>query len=152
MREPIYNSTTSINKYFELELKPELETIYGSSICIYFEDQQKQSFPNITINHPIIGDTDNKVNNFSNDIIFHLNIPKSKDNLARKMIDKFYDFTGLKVNNVSKFVQIPVFDYDLDPIVRLGCMRLYINSGFRRMPVSDPTIRHYMADLSIYYS
>lgn len=152
MRDPIYNSTTSINKYFELQLKPALEAVYGSSICIYFEDQQKLVFPNLIINHIITGDTENKVNNYSNDIIFHLNVAKSKDNLARKMMDRFYSFTGLKVNNVSGFVQIPVYDYDVDPIERLGCLRLYMNSGFKKIQEPDPTIRHYMADLSIYYS
>lgn len=151
MRDPVYNSTTSINKYFELQLKPALEKVYGSSICIYFEDQQKQLFPNITILHPNTGDKDTKSFSYLNEIVFHLNVTKAQDNKARKMIDRFYSFTGLNLQNVSNFVVLPVYDYDVNPIQQVGCMRLYIDSGFFRMPESDPMIRHYKADLRIQY-
>lgn len=152
MRDPIYNSTTSINMYFQNSLKPELESIYGDDICIYFQSQQKMSYPNIVVYHPVIGDQTNRIFNYSNDIAFHINVPMAKDMIARKMIDRFYSFTSLDIRNVSKFIVLPVYDYDVTPEEKVGCLRLYMNSGFRRIPSQDTQIIHYMADLSIFYA
>jgi hypothetical protein len=153
--ENIYNTYCSINDYFQEVIKPEMDLIYGSDVCFYYETNIRRTYPSCLIHHFMEAGDDEKTWEYMNYIEFHISLNKDLTHIRTKMMQKFIQTIGLTSNNVYGHQQIPLYDYsDINNRVRIGCLRVsFLSNGWRNtIDNVDPTIRHTSRDLVIRYT
>lgn len=156
--DSINDAASSFNKnYCENILKPAFETKISEEVCFFFEPTQFRTYPSVQVRHFLEGEPNPKTNEFFNLIEFHIVDDGSNTRAVRLLISEFYRQTGLTPNNISKWVPVDQYDYTTPSSpVKYRCMRLKMNSGFKPRNHkenfdTDTEIRHYIADLSLYY-
>lgn len=149
----VYNATTSINKYFQNIYKPACEIAIGEPVCIYFEPNQFLTYPSIVVHQLVPGTWDYDAMENKNLFELHIFVKNNEQMKALKMIDAFFEVTGLTTDNVTSFQQISISNYSVVPPVPFACGRLIkkAGNGFTYVDDIDKEIRHYRIDLEFNY-